>query len=88
MFLYLLKELACCVLLAAALVLLIGAGVLVWKAARGLVGGIRYAHGRMAQGRLLEVFVPGRRHATLTLVPVLQSARVAVVDSVLASKTA
>jgi hypothetical protein len=88
MFLYLLKELACCVLLAAALVLLIGAGVLVWKAARSLAGGIQYARVRLARGRLSEVFVPGRRQATLTLVPVLQAARVAAVDSVLASKTA
>ena len=85
MFLYLLKEVACCVLLAAALVVLIGASVLAWKAAGK---GIRYAHGRLAQGRLLEVFVPGRRHATLTLVPVLQSARAAAGESGLASKTA
>ncbi len=41
--LYLLKELACCALLAAALVVLMGASVLAWKAAGKLVGGIRYA---------------------------------------------
>ncbi|MDP9262730.1 MAG: hypothetical protein M3O85_00245 [Acidobacteriota bacterium] len=85
--LYLLKELACCVLLAVALVVLIGAGVLAWKATGKLVGGVRYAHTRLAQRRWSEVLVPGRRHAILTLVPVLQSAR-AGGESDLASKIA
>jgi hypothetical protein len=88
MFFYLLKELACCVLLAAALVVLIGAGVLAWKAAGRMVGGIRHAHAHLTQGRLLEVFFPGPRHATLTLVPVLQSTRAAAGESGLTSKTA
>jgi hypothetical protein len=85
--LYLLKELACCILLAAALVVLIGASVLAWKAAGSLADGIRYVRGRLTQGRLSEVFVPGKRHAILTLLPVLQSARAAG-ESALVSKTA
>lgn len=75
---YFLKEIACCVLLAAALVLLVGAGVLVWKAAGSLVGGIRYARGRLTQGRLSEAFLLGRRHVILALPSVWRSARAAV----------
>jgi hypothetical protein len=86
MFLYFLKEAACCVLLAAALVVLIGAGVLAWKATGTLVGGIRHAHARLAQGRLSEVFLSSNRHAILTFSPVLQSARTAG-EPELASKT-
>ena len=85
--LYLLKELACCVLLAVALGVVIGAGVLAWKATGKLVGGIRYAHARLAQRRWSEVLVPGKRHAILTLVPVLQSVR-AGGEVELTSKTA
>lgn len=85
--LYLLKELACCVLLAAALVVLIGAGVLAWKATGKLVGGIRYAHAHLTQGRLSEGFAPGQRPTILTLLPVLQSVR-AGGESELAAKTA
>jgi len=85
--LYLLKELACCVLLAAALVVLIGAGVLAWKATGKLVDGIRYAHARLAERRWSEVLVPGKRPVILTLVPVLQSVR-AGGESELASKIA
>lgn len=85
--LYLLKELACCALLAAALVVLMGASVLAWKAAGKLVGGIRYARTRLLEGRLLEGVLFGKRHTSLTLVPVLQSAR-AGGESELASKTA
>ena len=78
MFLYLLKEVACCVLLAAALVVLIGASVLAWKAAGAVVGGIRYASGRLTQGRLSEVLTLGWPHPILTFQPAWQSARVAV----------
>jgi hypothetical protein len=78
MFLYLLKEVACCVLLAATLVLLIGAGVLAWKAAGSLAVGLRHAHGRLTQGRFSEVLTLGWRHPILTFPPAWQSARVAV----------
>lgn len=84
---YLLKELACCVLLAAALVVLIGASVLAWKAAGAMVGGIRYARTRLLQGRLLEVVPLGKRHAILAFPSALQSAR-AGGESELASRTA
>jgi len=84
---YLLKELACCVLLAAALAVLIGASVLAWKAAGAMVGGIRFARTRLLQGRRLEDVLFGKRRAILTLLPVLQPAR-AVRESELASKTA
>ena len=52
---YLFNEVALCVLLAAALVGFTGGGVLAWKAAGRLVGGIRQARARLAQGRLSEV---------------------------------
>ena len=76
MALYLLKELACCALLAAALVVLMGVAVLTWKAAGTVVGGIRYARIRLLEGRLLEDVLFGKRHAILALRPVLGSAQV------------
>ena len=85
--LYLLKEVACCALLAAALVVLMGASVLAWKAAGTVVGGIRYARTRLLEGRRLEEVLFGKPHTSLTLVPVLQSNR-AGGESELASKTA
>lgn len=85
--LYLLKEVACCVLLAAALVVLMGASVLAWKAAGKLAGGIRYARTRLLEGRRLEEVLFGKRQAGLTLLPVRQSAK-AGGESELASKTA
>ena len=85
--LYLLKEVACCVLLAAALVVLMGASVLAWKAAGKLAGGIRYARTRLLEGRRWEEVLFGKRHAGLTLLPVRQSAKVGG-ESELASKTA
>jgi hypothetical protein len=87
MFFYFLKELACCVLMAAALVVLIGAGVLAWKATGKLAGGVRYARARLAQRRLSEVALSSNRHALLTFQPALPSARAAG-ESELASKTA
>lgn len=76
--LYLLKELACCALVAAALVVLIGAGVLAWKAVGTLVGGIRYARVRLTQGPVSEVVLSSKRHAILTFSPALQWASAAV----------
>jgi len=73
--LYLLKELAVCVLLATALVVLIGAAALAWRATGKLVGGIRYARARLTEGHLSEVFLLGRRHALLAFPSGLQSAR-------------
>lgn len=84
---YLLKELACCALLAAALAVLMGTSVLAWKAAGKLAGGIRYARVRLLEGRLLEEVLFGKPHTSLTLLPVLQSAR-AGGESEAASKTA
>ena len=51
---YLLSEAALCALVAAAFVGLTGGGVLAWKAAGRLVGGIRQARTRR-QSRLSEV---------------------------------
>jgi hypothetical protein len=85
--LYLLKEFACCALLAAALVVSMGAGVLAWKAAGTMVGGIRYARTRLLEGRLLEDVLFGKRHAILPLPSAWRSARPAG-ESQLASKTA
>lgn len=84
---YFLRELACCVLLATALVVLLGASVLAWKAAGTAIGGIRYARTRLLEGRLLEDVLFGKRHAILTRLPILQSAR-AGVEFEPASKTA
>lgn len=47
MALYLLKEVALCALLSATLVGFTGGGVLAWKAAGRLVGGIRQARTRL-----------------------------------------
>lgn len=91
MVLYLLKEIACCVLVAAALVVLIGAAVLVckatWMATWKVVGGVRYAHARLAQARLSGVVPLGPRHASLTFPSVWRSGR-ASGERELASKTA
>lgn len=65
MALYLLKEVAFCGLLAAALVVLMGVSTLGWKAAGKVVGGVRYARTRLSEGRLLEVFLPIRRQGLL-----------------------
>jgi len=62
---YLLKEVAFCALLATALVVLMGVSALSWKAAGKVVGGVRYARTRLADGRLLEVFLPSQRQGLL-----------------------
>lgn len=85
--LYLLKELAGCVLLAAAMVSLMGAGVLAWKSVGAVVSGIRHARTRLLEGRLLEDVLFGKRHTILTLQPALGSAK-AGGESELASRTA
>ena len=54
MALYILNEVALCALAAAALVGFAGGGVMAWKAAGKLVGGIRKARARR-QGRLPNV---------------------------------
>jgi hypothetical protein len=84
---YLLKELACCALLAAALAVLMGTSVLAWKAAGKLAGGIRYARVRLTQRRLLEVVPFQKRHAILSRLSAWRSARSGA-ESELASKTA
>lgn len=84
---YLLKELACCALLATALAVLVGASMLAWKTAETAVGGIRYARTRLLEGRLFEDVLFGKRHAIRALRSVLQSARVGG-GSTPASKTA
>ena len=65
MALYLLKEIAFCALLATAVVVLMGVSALSWQAAGKLVGGVRYARTRLADGRLLEVFLPSQRQGLL-----------------------
>lgn len=73
MALYLLKEVAFCALLATALVVMMGVSALSWKAAGKVIVGVRYARIRLADGRLLEVFLPSHRQGLLcppeTLLP-------------------
>ena len=87
MALYFLKEVAFCVLLAAALVVLMGVSALSWKAAEKLLGGIRHARVGLTQGRLSEGVLSSTRHAILTFSRALQWASAAV-EAKLNSNTA
>ena len=77
MALYLLEEVACCVLVAVALVLFIGGSVLAGKAGVRLAGGIWQTGARLAQGYRSEVAFPGDRHAISAFPSSLKSARAA-----------
>ena len=87
MALYLLEEVACCVLVAVALVLFIGGSVLAGKAGVRLAGGIWQTGARLAQGHRSEVAFPGDRHAILAFPSSLKSARAFTVELGLHSKT-
>ena len=65
MALYFLKEVVFCALLAAAMLALMGVSALGWKAAGKVAGGVRYARTRLAEGCVLEVFLPRQRQGLL-----------------------
>lgn len=97
LYLYIFREVALCALLSVALMGFIGGGVLAWKAAEKLVGGVRQARARLTSGRLSGVFALAeqrfqsarrrKRYAMLAFPPALKSAP-AVLEPELASKTA
>lgn len=75
MLLYLLKELACCAIVAVTLAVFIGGCLLTWRVGRTLAGGIWQTGARLAHGRMTEAAPSRSRHTALTFPSVLRPAR-------------